>query len=343
MALGADRYASRADTLVFIGCMLLSIAAMSLPDRWRDPLAKGLRQTVLAPFLWLQQQTGLLAASLSSYDGVVAQRDSAALAATFVPELRAENTRLRGLLGLGARLGSGYVPAEVLHEALPTNPLTLIVSAGRRQGVKPLAAVLSPEGLVGIVSTVDAQTSVVVTWAHPEFRASAMAADGSVYGIVAPHGTEGPKVWLLELRGIPYRQSVALGTDFLLLALLIYTIRAQPGRSAGAGFLVGLLRDALTPASFGAGALAHTLVGYLSAWGKAVFFAENVIVNGCLFFAGTWFRNLIVALASGRLKGGQLGWELLVWSPLQSLSTAVAGGVVLLLFGRYLPIRLSDV
>src|SRR5438128_1178037 len=103
MALGADRYASRADTLVFIGCMLLSIAAMSLPDRWRDPLAKGLRQTVLAPFLWLQQQTGLLAASLSSYDGVVAQRDSAALAATFLPELRAENTRLLELRGIPYR------------------------------------------------------------------------------------------------------------------------------------------------------------------------------------------------------------------------------------------------
>src|SRR3989449_2771801 len=40
--------------------------------------------------------------------------------------------------------------------------------------------------------------------------------------------------------------------DFLLLALLIYTIRARPGPSAAAGFLVGLLRDALTPASFGA-------------------------------------------------------------------------------------------
>ncbi len=130
--------------------------------------------------------------------------------------------------------------------------------------------------------------------------------------------------------------------DFLLLALLIYTIRAQPGRSAAAGFLVGLLRDALTPASFGAGALAHTLVGYLSAWGKAVFFAENLFVNGCLFFAGTWFRNLVVALASGKLKGTQLGWELLVWSPLQSLTTAVAGVAVLWLFGRWLAIRLSE-
>src|SRR2546430_6192098 len=149
MALGADRYASRADTLLFVGCMLLSIAAMRLPDGWPDPLAKGLRQTVLAPFLWLQQQTGLIAASLSSYDAVVAQRDSATLAATFVPELRAENTRLRGLLGLGVRLASGYVPAEVLHEALPTNPLTLIVSAGRPPGGEPPAAAGAAGGVVG--------------------------------------------------------------------------------------------------------------------------------------------------------------------------------------------------
>src|SRR3989441_4671453 len=160
MARGADRYASRADTLAFIACVLLSVAAMSLPERVRDPFARAMRQWVLAPLLTLQQQSELLSASLQRYDAVVAQRDSAALAATFVPELRSENTRLRGLLGLGARLGSGYVPAEVLHEALPTNPLTLIVSAGRREGGKPLAAVLSPEGVGGIGSTVNAQTSV---------------------------------------------------------------------------------------------------------------------------------------------------------------------------------------
>jgi rod shape-determining protein MreD len=133
-----------------------------------------------------------------------------------------------------------------------------------------------------------------------------------------------------------------VGPDFLLLALLMYTIRAAPGPSAAAGFLVGLLSDALAPASFGAGALAHTLVAYLSSWSKAVFFAENLFVNGCMFFAGTWARNLVVAVASGKLKGGMLGWELLVWSPLQSLTTAAAGMLVLWLFGRHLAIRLSD-
>ena len=133
-----------------------------------------------------------------------------------------------------------------------------------------------------------------------------------------------------------------MAPDFLLVALLIYTIRAQPGKSAAAGFVVGLLRDALTPASFGAGALAHTLVGYLSAWSKAVFFAENLFVNGCLFFAGTWVRNLVMAVASGKLRGGMLGWELLVWSPIQSLTTALVGVLVLWLFGRHLAIRMSD-
>jgi rod shape-determining protein MreD len=136
-----------------------------------------------------------------------------------------------------------------------------------------------------------------------------------------------------------------MAPDFLLVALLIYTIRAQPGKSAGAGFVVGLLRDALTPASFGAGALAHTLVGYLSAWSKAVFFAENLFVNGCLFFAGTWLRNLVMllaALASGGMKANTVGWELLVWSPIQSFTTAVVGVLVLWLFGRHLAIRLGD-
>lgn len=124
--------------------------------------------------------------------------------------------------------------------------------------------------------------------------------------------------------------------DFLLLALMIYTIRAEPGKSAAAGFMLGLLRDALTPASFGAGALAHTLVGFFSSWAKAVFFAEHVFVKGCLFFAGTWLRNVIVLLVSGRLDSSQVAWELLVWSPLQGLTTAAVGVVVLWFFRSWL-------
>src|SRR2546429_9215971 len=122
MALGADRYASRGDTFAFLGCVLLSVAAMSLPERIRDPLARSLRQTVLAPFLALQQQTELLSASLARYDAVVAQRASAAPAAPFPPALRPETPRPRRLPGLAPRPSAGYVPAEARPEPGPARP-----------------------------------------------------------------------------------------------------------------------------------------------------------------------------------------------------------------------------
>lgn len=262
MAIGTDRYASRADTLLFLACVGLSVAALSLPDKWRDPLAQVLRQSVLAPLLFLQRQTELLAAARARYDAVVAQRDSVALAATFLPELRSENTRLRSLLGLSARLGAGHVSAEVLHQPEPTNPLSFVVSAGRAEGVRPLSAVVSPEGLVGLVASVDLHTSVVLSWAHPEFRASAIAADGSVVGIAAPRGAEGPGVWLLELQGVQYRQQVPTGTVIVTSGLggvfprgiPIGTVTGPAGEEEGWGRAY-VVRPGVHPA-----ALSHVMI-----------------------------------------------------------------------------------
>jgi len=129
--------------------------------------------------------------------------------------------------------------------------------------------------------------------------------------------------------------------DFLLLALLVFSIRSRPGAAAVMGFIIGVLGDSLTPARFGAGALAHTVVGYLTAWGRAVFFADNLMVNGAVFFAGTWLRNLIVLMASGG-RGDGLMRQLLIWSPLQSLTTAISGAIFLTLFRRWLDIRLEE-
>lgn len=211
MAIGGDRPGSRIDGLLFFACVALAVVAMNLPEQLRDPIASTLRQTILAPFLTLQQASEELRTSRARFDALTAQRDSTALAASFLPELRRENERLRSLINLGHRLGWGYVAAEVLHQAEPTSALTLVVSAGREDGVRPLTGVVSPLGLVGLVRAADARTSTVLTWAHPDFRASAMAADGGLFGIVAPHGTSGPGAWLLELRGVPYRQLVTPG------------------------------------------------------------------------------------------------------------------------------------
>ena len=128
--------------------------------------------------------------------------------------------------------------------------------------------------------------------------------------------------------------------DFLFLALMLVAIRARPGLAAVAGFLFGLVSDALTPASLGAGALANTVVGYLAAWGRAVFFPDNVLVNAGLFAAGLWVRNAIILLASGT-PSGQLSSGLLVWAPLQAISSAIAGILLLLILRDWFAIRLE--
>ncbi|HET7380400.1 MAG TPA: rod shape-determining protein MreC [Gaiellales bacterium] len=218
MALGADRYATRGDTFVFVVTLALSLVAMSLPPTTRDPIASNLRRTVLWPFLQLQSRSDQLRTSRAAYVAVEAQRDSATLAAGELGEIRAENNRLRALLGLGARLGSGFVAAEVLHQAAPTDRLTVVISAGSKRGVRQLEPVIAPEGLLGIVSNTESATSVVATWAHPEFRASGMASDGSVYGILAPHGSIGG-VWMLEMSGVAFRTHIPYGTRILTSGL----------------------------------------------------------------------------------------------------------------------------
>jgi rod shape-determining protein MreD len=128
--------------------------------------------------------------------------------------------------------------------------------------------------------------------------------------------------------------------DFIMLGLLIYATRARPGAAAVAGFLTGLMMDSLGPSRFGAAALANTMVGYLAAWGRAVFFADNLLVHAGFIWAGVWLRDLIVLLASGA-GGRALLWQLAVWSPLQALTTAVAGVLILVIFRDWLAIRLE--
>lgn len=140
----------------------------------------------------------------------------------------------------------------------------------------------------------------------------------------------------------PWLGDPRVAPDFLLLALLIYSIRTTPGRASIAGFLVGLLADALTPSAFGAAALAHTVVGYLSAWAKAVFFAENLVVSAAFFAGGTWLRDLLVLLAGGQAGAGAFGGQIAFWSLLKALTTAGVGVAILATFRRWLDVRIVE-
>lgn len=118
--------------------------------------------------------------------------------------------------------------------------------------------------------------------------------------------------------------------DFLVLALLLASIRVRPAFGAILGLALGIVSDSLTPDALGAGAIAMTIVGYLASWLKAVFFADNIALNAFFFFLGKWVFDVIYFTVEHRLGGIELVQQLLLWSPLSAAATAIAG--ILLLF-----------
>ena len=202
----------RRDTVMFAACVVLAIVAQALPDNLRDPFAAGLRRTVVSPLVSLQQDAEETRRAWVTREERTRERDSVVLRSLQLDGISGENERLRRLLGLGTQLKWGFVPAEVLQGRGVGEEYTVVLSAGTKQGVRPFSPVVAPDGIVGMVKSADATMSIGIVWAHPDFRVSAMAADGSAYGIVAAHLGGEPERYLLELRGVPLRGSLRPGT-----------------------------------------------------------------------------------------------------------------------------------
>ena len=160
-------------------------------------------------------------------------------------------------------------------------------------------------------------------------RASRLQLAGVFLLLVVLHFYIRPRLW-----------GPRVSPDFLFVGLMLYAMRSGPGAAALAGFLVGLTADALTPARFGAGALAHTVVAYLASWGRAVFFADNLLVNAAFVAVGLWIRDLLVLAVSGTGERPLLA-ELAVYSPLQALTSALFALLVLVIFREWFSIRLD--
>ncbi len=214
----APRFSGRLDTVVFVGCILLALVASAMPTRMRDPVASSLRRSVVAPLVGLQQNAERWRAAWLEVERKTLEKDSLALQFSEAQALRVENDRLRRIIGLGSRLTWGFIPAEALHTSGRTEDVitTLTLTAGSKSGVTQYSPVVAPEGIVGLVQTVDPRMSIAILYSHPDFRVCAMSADGSAFGIVYPHLNEGTgsltERYLLELRNVPFRNTLPPST-----------------------------------------------------------------------------------------------------------------------------------
>ena len=210
-----SRADSRADTVIAIGCVLLALTVLILPEGPSDRLSGAIRANLIGPLAALQERTAVARRAFVLNDSLRTVADSVVDRSQRLGAVTAENDRLRELLSLGRALRWGYVPAEALVGRGIGEEHTLLLSAGAVQGIAPLSAVVTAEGLVGMIQQVDPTTSIAITWPHPDFRVSAVSLDGNAFGIVSAHQGTGADRYLLELHGVPYRAQLRTGAPIV--------------------------------------------------------------------------------------------------------------------------------
>ena len=196
---------------IAFGFFVLSVIALYLPDASQDQVASLLRGSVLRPFILTQE--GLVRRSIHAEDTEVLQArlDSLEVVIANSKTLAEENVTLRRLLDLADRSQDQYVAASVISFGTPGSESSFQLDVGTRHGVTRDSPVRMGRGLLGKVQSVRGTTATAMDWTHPQFRASAMTEDGSVYGLVqaTPGGFREADRLLLD--GVPFQQELEPG------------------------------------------------------------------------------------------------------------------------------------
>jgi rod shape-determining protein MreC len=201
----------RVDLVLAAVCGVAAFGCLILPAAARSTASAALRTTLVAPLASMQVKAELSRRAFLERDVTLRIVDSVTLRSQRLTGVEEENERLRKLLGLASALKWGFIPAEALQGRGLGDDFTVTLSAGKSAGVESLSPVVTAEGLVGMVERADNSLSLAIFWPHPDFRVSAMTADGSAFGIVTGHRAEGASKYFMELHSVPLRSPLKAG------------------------------------------------------------------------------------------------------------------------------------
>ncbi len=217
----SDTNGSRRPTSGFIavGVFVLSVTTLYLPDASQDEVASLLRGSLLRPFVLAQE--GLVRRSIHAEDTEVLQRrlDSLEVVIANSNTLAEENTTLRSLLLLSDRNPARYVAASVMRPGTPGSESMFLLDVGTERGVTDDSPVIMGQGLLGRVLEAQATSATAMDWTHPQFRASAMTVDGTVYGMVRASPGRFREADRLLLNGVPFHQELGPGVTLVTSGL----------------------------------------------------------------------------------------------------------------------------
>lgn len=213
------RGGGRADLAVAAALLVAALTVGSLEAGRQVALARFVRASVLFPFLQLHESFAERARVSERLAGLRAERDSLVRETLRLRELATDARDLRRLAGLGAPPAGDLVAADLLpgHPRIGDSDIFMLRGADLSE-IPPPTAVLTGQGLVGVLRATDATGGLGEFWTHPDFRVSVRTADGAISGIVrAVAGSDGREVMLLE--GAPYQGDVPPGTELVTTGL----------------------------------------------------------------------------------------------------------------------------
>ncbi len=205
----------RRDLTVALTFLVLAILALFLPPGTQSQVAAGLRGTILRPFLLTQEVKSGVGLRVENALRLQAQLDSLAFVVASQASLVEENQRLREALELQARAPDLFLHANLVRPRTAGSESMFLLDVGSDQGVRAGDPVLMRNGRIGVVGKireVTRQWAIGLDWSHPDFRASAMTADGVTFGMVEPRPGDFREGDRLLLSAIPYRERLDSGT-----------------------------------------------------------------------------------------------------------------------------------
>jgi len=166
--------------ITIVVAVLLAIS----PQSFKDGLSSIVRDSLFGPFVWIDKQYDILRDNFSRYLKLYSELGKTKMELQVLREAKVENERLRKLLDFQQRSDFRLILCEIIGANPPHFPSELIIARSSLEDISKNCPVVSPEGLVGQVSSISKGTAIVKTILNPSIRISAIDQRSRVKGIV---------------------------------------------------------------------------------------------------------------------------------------------------------------
>lgn len=123
-----------------------------------------------------------------------------------------------------------YIGADVVNATTNARNNYITIDKGSRQGIKPRMAVISPDGIVGVVKDVSPHFSVIIPLLHKSLSVSARVGDEGFIGALSWNGADSRFAQLDEIpKQIPVKPGdkvITAGSKFFPENLMIGTVES---------------------------------------------------------------------------------------------------------------------